>query len=120
MVNSASMCHLFAWNPLTFVLTPFTLKPDKPCLTSKSFTVASLRYGMATSQSGAPQGRSVQSSRPRFPKKNKSLHKTKYLRNAAQARVEPPRAKRSLHKAKKPSMNKTLLSIAKDKILNNA
>jgi hypothetical protein len=85
------VCHLFAWIPLTFALTPFTLKPDKPCLTSESFTVASLRYGMATSQSGAPKGRSVQSSRPRFPKKNKSLHKTKNLRNAAQARVEPPK-----------------------------
>jgi hypothetical protein len=46
---------------------------------------------MATSQSGAPKGRSVQSSRPRFPKKNKSLHKTKHSRNAAQARVEPPK-----------------------------
>jgi hypothetical protein len=77
--------------PIDFCQNPFTLKPDKPCLSSKSFTVASLRYGMATSQSGAPKGRSVQSSRPRFPKKNKSLYKTKNLRNAAQARVEPPK-----------------------------
>jgi hypothetical protein len=91
MGASASMCHLFAWTLLTFALTPFTLKPDKPCIVSKSFTVASLRSGMATSQSGAPKGRSVQSSRPRFPKKNKSLHKTKHSRDAAQARVEPPK-----------------------------
>jgi len=55
---------------------------------------------MATSQSGAPKGRSVQSSRPRFPKKNKSLHKTKNLRNAAQARVEPTKGETFRHKAK--------------------
>jgi hypothetical protein len=93
---------------------------ESPERTQNSALGSPASSGMATSQSGAPQGRSVQSSRPRFPKKNKSLHKTKNLRNAAQARVEPPRAKRSLHKAKKPSINKTLLSIAKDKILNNA
>jgi hypothetical protein len=70
---------------------------------------------MATSQSGAPKGRSVQSSRPRFPKKNKSLHKTKHFRNAAQARVEPPKG-RNVHdlRQKKPSMNKKALSILKE------
>jgi len=57
----------------------------------QEFHCCLLRYGMATSQSGAPKGRSVQSSRPRFPKKNKSLHRTKHFRNAAQARVEPPK-----------------------------
>jgi len=70
---------------------------------------------MATSQSGAPKGRSVQSSRPRFPKKNKSLHKTKHFSNAAQARVEPPKGETFITQGKKkPSLNKTLPSIAKE------
>jgi hypothetical protein len=100
MAASASICHLFAWNPLTFALTPFTLKPDKPCLSSKSFTVASLRYGMATSQSGAPKGGAFSPAGQDSLKRTKACTRPNTPAMPLKPEWSPQRAKRSSLKAK--------------------
>jgi hypothetical protein len=93
---------------------------ESPERTQKSALDSPASLGMASSASGAPKGGAFSPAGQDSLQRTKACTRPNTPAMPLKPEWSPLRAKRSLHKAKKPSLNETLFSIAKDKILNNA
>ncbi|NBV51817.1 hypothetical protein EBR78_11455 [bacterium] len=76
------------------------LVTESPERNQKSRAQLSTTFWHCLKPERSPQGRSVPASRPRFPKKNKSLHKAKHSCTAAQAEWSPKGRNGTSQKAK--------------------